>query len=171
MANFFDEAIKAGMQARAKALKPCPFCGSQNVGLHQETTTGDEFIMYIECHACGARGSVKHFPRVQFADIRSTWNDRAEKTLDDYIFRGGTLREWVEKIERGEIRAERHGKWEEKFDYTRCTKCGGLAPIKYDWSEDLTEYCPNCGAKMDGGADRMPRNPQERKETGRGNEE
>lgn len=145
-AEKYSDTIRAGMQAKAKALKPCPFCGSQNMGLHQETTAGGEFIMYIECHACGARGSVQRFPTVQFADIRSTWNDRAEKTLDDYIFRGRTLREWVEKIERGEIRAERHG-------YTRCTKCGSLAPIKYDWSEDLTEYCPNCGAKMERGTD------------------
>lgn len=149
MIDFFDEAIKAGMGASAKALKPCPFCGSQQTGLHQETTAGGEFIMYIECHACGARGSVKRFPMLQFADIKSTWNDRAGNFLDEYIFRGGTLREWVGKIERGEVRAERHGRWiwdsnapHREHGAYKCSNCGCHSNF-----ED--NYCYDCGAKMD----------------------
>ena len=30
--------------------------------------------------------------------------------------------------------------------YFRCSQCDGVLPI-------CTNYCPNCGAKMDGGAD------------------
>ena len=41
----------------------------------------------------------------------------------------------------------RHGRWK---SYTKnlgeCSNCGYVVSIRYD-------YCPNCGAKMDGGAD------------------
>lgn len=43
----------------------------------------------------------------------------------------------------------RHGRWEDKphkmmGECPRCSVCGSFDPIKY-------RYCPNCGAKMDGG--------------------
>ena len=45
---------------------------------------------------------------------------------------------------------ERHGRWEEcgqydVFDYYQCSECG------YFSFDGETNYCPNCGAKMDGG--------------------
>ena len=45
-----------------------------------------------------------------------------------------------------------HGRWKldvnpysHKWNY-KCTTCSG-------WTTDETDYCPNCGAKMDGGND------------------
>ncbi|MBR4555552.1 MAG: Lar family restriction alleviation protein [Ruminococcus sp.] len=64
------------MKAMAKALKPCPFCGCQSVGLHQEVNADGEYLMYIECNCCGARGSLSKFPYPQFADVKHTWNNR-----------------------------------------------------------------------------------------------
>lgn len=45
----------------------------------------------------------------------------------------------------------RHGRWEDKphkmmDECPCCSECGSFNPIKY-------RYCPNCGAKMDGGKD------------------
>ena len=153
MNNIFDEATRAGMEASAKALKPCPFCGGRCFALHQETNADGEFMMYIECLSCEARGSVKRFPKAQFADIKSTWNDRADNFLDDYIFRGGALREWVEKIERGEIRAERHGRWIDMGgDYARKFKCSACGVERYAITTSIRKpifnFCPFCGARM-----------------------
>ena len=57
-----------------------------------------------------------------------------------------------------------HGRWEDKWGgkyanpHYVCSNCKKSAPYKCDynviatglWTQDLTDYCPNCGAKMDG---------------------
>ena len=45
-----------------------------------------------------------------------------------------------------------HGRWIEDHDYLKCTECGVM--VKWDFTFfDIGDwnYCPNCGAKMDGG--------------------
>ena len=47
-----------------------------------------------------------------------------------------------------------HGRWIDKGDYAVCTECGGRSGTQYDGVEPIplmTQFCPNCGAKMDGG--------------------
>lgn len=49
----------------------------------------------------------------------------------------------------------RHGRWVDKGEYAVCTECGGRSGTQYDGVELIplmTQFCPNCGAKMDGGA-------------------
>ena len=50
----------------------------------------------------------------------------------------------------------RHGRWEKQNGLYSCSECGKTCP--YDVQADVIEYwacnyCPKCGAKMDGGAD------------------
>jgi hypothetical protein len=50
----------------------------------------------------------------------------------------------------------RHGRWIDKGDYAVCTECGGESGTQYDGVEPIplmTQFCPHCGAKMNGGAD------------------
>lgn len=45
-----------------------------------------------------------------------------------------------------------HGQWIEDHDYLKCPECGVM--VKWDFTFfDIGNwnYCPNCGAKMDGG--------------------
>ena len=47
-----------------------------------------------------------------------------------------------------------HGRWIEDHDYLKCPECGVM--VKWDFTFfDIGNwnYCPNCGAKMDGGFD------------------
>lgn len=47
-----------------------------------------------------------------------------------------------------------HGWWLEDHDYLKCPECGVM--VKWDFTFfDIGNwnYCPNCGAKMDGGAE------------------
>lgn len=50
----------------------------------------------------------------------------------------------------------RHGRWIDKGEYAVCMECGGRSGTQYDGVELIplmTQFCPNCGAKMDGGDD------------------
>lgn len=42
-----------------------------------------------------------------------------------------------------------HAWWVEGHDYIKCSVCRGMA--KRDFRDGCWNYCPNCGAKMDGG--------------------
>lgn len=47
-----------------------------------------------------------------------------------------------------------YGQWIEDHDYLKCPECGVM--VKWDFTFfDIGNwnYCPNCGAKMDGGAE------------------
>lgn len=49
-----------------------------------------------------------------------------------------------------------HGLWIDKGEYAVCTECGGRSGTQYDGVELIplmTQFCPNCGAIMDGGAE------------------
>lgn len=57
-----------------------------------------------------------------------------------------------------DVEPVRHGEWEHNDNYVLwaeryiCSKCGRNAQSDGNYRHDLTAYCPNCGAKMDGGA-------------------
>ena len=47
-----------------------------------------------------------------------------------------------------------HGRWIDKGEYAVCMECGGRSSTQYNGVEPIplmTQFCPNCGAKMDGG--------------------
>ena len=51
----------------------------------------------------------------------------------------------------------RHGRWIAKGEYAVCTECGGQSGTQYDGVEPIplmTQFCPNCGAKMDESEDK-----------------
>ena len=75
----------------------------------------------------------------------------------EWVFRGRIMLE-LEKATAVDAEPVRHGRWLNKgyittaygsIDTGDCSACGAVdVPIEpYDY------YCPNCGAKMDGGAD------------------
>ena len=46
----------------------------------------------------------------------------------------------------------RHGRWEwDTEDIYRCSNCAEKSHVKEVMGHPEWEYCPNCGAKMDGG--------------------
>lgn len=60
----------------------------------------------------------------------------------------------VDKIPAADVAQVRHGRWEPGNPI--CPVCGGdkFKDLDADiWADWEPPYCPNCGAKMDGGAD------------------
>ena len=45
----------------------------------------------------------------------------------------------------------RHGCWINENFYTHCSACGKMAIYDKYGQEVESDYCPHCGAKMDGG--------------------
>jgi hypothetical protein len=51
----------------------------------------------------------------------------------------------------------KHARWEQccnlMGEYFKCSECGYKAEVPTCMGEPIYIFCPNCGAKMDGGAD------------------
>ena len=47
----------------------------------------------------------------------------------------------------------KHGKWEVKGQDLYCSVCGMESAYTWHGSSKFSNYCPTCGAKMDGGKD------------------
>lgn len=68
---------------------------------------------------------------------------------------GNICRRAIERIPAADVAPVRHGRWIDKGGYAVCMECGGRSGTQYDGVEPIplmTQFCPNCGAKMDGGA-------------------
>lgn len=68
------------------------------------------------------------------------------------------LRETLTKVPMVDAEPVRHGRWEWSEDnwWHRCTACGVTFDYDktyelFDHGFQLANYCPNCGARMDGG--------------------
>ena len=82
-------------------------------------------IKEIHCAECDSYHGVR---------CRACWVD---DTLD-----------YIDSEPAADVATIRHGRWlHRKNGVAYCSKC------EIDTVEDETEYCPNCGAKMDGGAE------------------
>ena len=66
------------------------------------------------------------------------------------------IRQNIMDIPAADVAPVRHGRWIDKGEYAVCTECGERSGTQYDGVEPIplmTQFCPSCGAKMDGGAD------------------
>lgn len=64
--------------------------------------------------------------------------------LDEILFRCWQMG-WLNKY-------EKHGQWKietKRVSYWCCSKCGASAPLDYNGQYELSNYCPNCGEKME----------------------
>ena len=79
--------------------------------------------------------------------------------MSDYIKREdalNALREYpvtklktaIRRLPSADVAPVRHGRWEKNDDYT-CSLCGYRMVI----GDGAYNYCPNCGARMDGESD------------------
>lgn len=60
----------------------------------------------------------------------------------------------LDTLPAADVAPVRHGRWIDKGEYAICMECGGRSGTQYDGVEPtplMTQFCPNCGVKMDGG--------------------
>ena len=59
---------------------------------------------------------------------------------------------YLRAIPAADVVEVKHGEWEIDDDgYVRCSLCHQKTPLYNIELVELTDYCPYCGAKMDGG--------------------
>lgn len=69
----------------------------------------------------------------------------------------GTLRRYVKRQPAADVAPVRHGhwvfrsRWHDSIDENLCSECGQMMTTA---AEKRMPYCPNCGARMDGGTDK-----------------
>lgn len=67
------------------------------------------------------------------------WNDYAIKDI-------------IRHIPAADVAPVKHGHWSHLGgDEFCCTNCGHIVATEGSWEHPWQNYCPNCGAKMDGG--------------------
>ena len=60
----------------------------------------------------------------------------------------------IKAIPAADVAPVRHGQWEwDTEDIYRCSNCAEKSHVKEVMGRPAWGYCPNCGAKMDGGHD------------------
>ena len=58
---------------------------------------------------------------------------------------------YVSRLAAADVAPVKHGHWINENFYTRCSVCGNMAIYDKYGQEVESDYCPRCGAKMDGG--------------------
>lgn len=53
---------------------------------------------------------------------------------------------WLNKLPPADVAEVKHGEWVHGECVSHCSECGVET-----YPENITPYCPNCGARMDGG--------------------
>ena len=82
-----------------------------------------------------------------------------EKLTRSYVNGNPYIADWrfdemIEKLPVADVAPVRHGRWEPGNPI--CPVCGENKFKDLDadiWCDWLPDFCPNCGAKMDGGSD------------------
>ena len=130
---------------------------------------GEEFRGWTKVHSFSYNGIVKT------CNMKTKKECEGGKVMDEYIKREDLLelyriddpvlnenghvplpviRQNIMDIPAADVAPVRHGRWEKQSGLYSCSECGMTCP--YDVQADVIEYwacnyCPKCGAKMDGG--------------------
>lgn len=59
----------------------------------------------------------------------------------------------LERVPAADVVEVKHGRWIKRGQDIFCSECGGESKYTWHGSSSFSNYCPNCGAKMDGWED------------------
>ena len=120
-------------------LKPCPFCGSDDIRACAFEISPE---CYIECCNCGARidaeilwgdSDIQEHDNACLKALRKRWNRRSAAPAAD-------------------VAPVVHGKWYHTGEVEwSCTNCGNVIATKDSWECPTKQYCDECGARLEGG--------------------
>lgn len=78
-----------------------------------------------------------------------------EHANEHFIFGIESVMEYVENLPAADVAPVVHSRWAHiGGDEWCCPVCGFVITTEGSWDKPDKKYCENCGAKMDGGADK-----------------
>lgn len=123
-------------------MEKCDYCNHVEMCGWRDVLNGQGCAFFDE----GVRACTAKFPTYE-----QIAKDVAEKALDEFLYDGKTLREWIGIIT---DRKAKTGRWVEVIDeinsfgsktwHHECSICGNTDS---GWGE--YKYCPHCGARME----------------------
>ena len=72
--------------------------------------------------------------------------EAGEYALDEFEYKGLTIRQWADKITSGEHQPVKHGRWERRM--TKIYACSECTNEVTDRQRQNYSFCPYCGALM-----------------------
>ena len=133
-------------------LNPCPFCGGTKLKVDRKSRLAgrngldmrvEMHTFSVRCNTCHARGGAAG-GRV----MNDPWTRCAQ--LPDWATTDKTLE--AKAIEAWNRRAEAvHGRWVTHYRSGTTVAEGYVSTCCDMWNNRKSDYCPHCGAKMDGG--------------------
>ena len=116
------------MKAIEKELKSCPFCG----GEAKIERIDDSYLCYVICTKCHATApGFFNYPG----------SNSEEKSVHAWNRRAG-------EPPAADVQEIKHGEWREHNKIYICSQCG--YSFEHEGYLALFNYCPCCGARMDG---------------------
>ena len=80
--------------------------------------------------------------------IQISWNETTAPVSWSHAY--ADFIDDIEEQPAADVAPVRHGRWVNESFYTYCSVCGNMAIYDKYGQEVESDYCPNCGAKMDG---------------------
>lgn len=76
---------------------------------------------------------------------------------EHFIFGIESVLEYVENLPAADVAPVVHGRWIEDSDYLKCPECSVMVMWDFAFFDEIGNwnYCPNCGARMDGDDDAL----------------
>ena len=72
--------------------------------------------------------------------------------VGDKLVSVNAMKSFIKNRPAADVAPVRHGRWEwDTEDIYRCSNCAEKSHVKEVMGHPEWDYCPNCGAKMDGG--------------------
>lgn len=119
------------------------------LGVFNDREHGDpHFLNGIET----AREIVEQAPTIDAEPVRhGTWITKPNMYWRYVCIKDGSHTEWFNFLMQKSIINERPGWFFEETEGWECSECGSAGYGRPAMMFEKPKYCPNCGAKMDGG--------------------
>lgn len=140
-------------------LKPCPFCGGTKLKIERKSRLAGwngldmrvEMHTYsVRCNTCHARGGaiggrVMNDPWTRCSQLPD-WAT-TDKTLE-----AKAAEAWNRRVNDASVVHEKWllDRWP-SWPHRECSRCKIMIQRTKEVADQYWQYCPNCGAKMDGG--------------------